>query len=111
MLLLTKTEPQKEGSFEGKQYSITGKAKKQLFESSTFEAGPSTSSQKTVSDNEPNTEAGTLDNIELTGIHLDRFVERDFAQIFQCTVCLDIPTNAVILAGCRHVLCDSCIRQ
>lgn len=87
------------------------KAKKQLFESSTSEAGLSTSSQKTVSDNEPSTEAGTLDNIELIGIHLDRFVERDFAQIFQCTVCLDIPTNAVILAGCRHVFCDSCIRQ
>lgn len=89
------------------------KAKKQLIESITSEeAGLSTSSQKTVSDNEPSTETVTLDNIELTGIHLDRFVERDFAQIFQCTtVCLDIPTDAVILAGCRHVFCDSCIRQ
>ena len=97
---------------ESSTVSQEKKAKKQLFESTTSEeAGLSTSSQKTVIDNEPSTETVTLDNIELTGIHLDRFVERDFAQIFQCTVCLDIPTNAVILAGCRHVFCDSCIRQ
>jgi len=91
--------------------SVGKKARKQLFEVRPSEAGPSTSSQKTVIDHEPRTDTKSLNNVELTGIHLDRFVERDFAQMFQCTVCLDIPSNAVILAGCRHVFCKPCIRQ
>ena len=55
---------------ESSTVSQEKKAKKQLFESTTSEeAGLSTSSQKTVIDNEPSTETVTLDNIELTGIH------------------------------------------
>lgn len=96
---------------ENKSISEGKKARKQLFEVRPSEAGPSSSSQKTVIDHEPRTDTKSLNNVELTGIHLDRFVERDFAQIFQCTVCLDVPSNAVILAGCRHVFCEPCIRQ
>lgn len=96
---------------ENKSISEGKKARKQLFEVRPSEAGPSSSSQKTVIDHEPRTDTKSLKNVELTGIHLDRFVERDFAQIFQCTVCLDVPSNAVILAGCRHVFCEPCIRQ
>lgn len=96
---------------ENKSISEGKKARKQLFEVRPSEAGPSSSSQKTVIDHEPRTDTKSLNNVELTGIHLDRFVERDFAQIFQCTVCLDVPSNAVILDGCRHVFCEPCIRQ
>lgn len=96
---------------ENKSISEGKKARKQLFEVRPSEAGPSSSSQKTVIDHEPRTDTKSFNNVELTGIHLDRFVERDFAQIFQCTVCLDVPSNAVILAGCRHVFCEPCIRQ
>ena len=50
------------------------------------------------------------DTFELTGIPLDRFVEQQFAQIFQCNICLDIPTEAVILSDCHHVFCEHCLR-
>ena len=37
------------------------------------------------------------DNYELSGILLERFEEKNFAQIFQCNLCLNIPTEAEIL--------------
>ena len=33
------------------------------------------------------------DTVELTCIPLDRFVDQQFAQIFQCNICMDIPTQ------------------
>ena len=37
------------------------------------------------------------DNYELRGIPFERFEEKHFAQIFQCNICLNIPTEARIL--------------
>ena len=37
------------------------------------------------------------DNYELSGILLERFEDKHFAQIFQCNLCLNIPTEAEIL--------------
>lgn len=51
--------------------------------------------------NEPlNADPFKEDMHPLPGISLDRFTEREFAKIFQCSICLDIPTTAVILSGC-----------
>ena len=51
------------------------------------------------------------DTIELTGIPLDRFAHQQFAQIFQCNICMDIPTEAIILSNCHHVFCEHCVRH
>lgn len=47
----------------------------------------------------------------LPGIPLDRFTEREFAKIFQCSICLDIPTSAVMLCGCHHIFCECCLKR
>ena len=49
------------------------------------------------------------DIVELTGIPLDRSVDQQFAQIFQCNICMDIPTEAIILSNCHHVFCEHCV--
>ena len=51
------------------------------------------------------------DTVELTGIPLDRLVDQQFAQIFQCNICMDIPTESVILSNCHHVFCEHCFRR
>lgn len=47
----------------------------------------------------------------LPGIPLDRFTEREFAKIFQCSICLDIPMSAVMLCGCHHIFCEYCLKR
>ena len=87
----SQTEPQKEvgeAQEENSRKSQGKKAKKQLFESrpsEDHEGGLSTSSHKTVSDHEPSTETRTLDKVEVTGIHLDRFLR----------LCAHFPLNCV----------------
>ena len=49
------------------------------------------------------------DIVELTGIPLDRSVDQQFAQIFQCNIRIDIPTEAIILSNCHHVFCEHCV--
>ena len=87
-------------------------------ESSTSGMASSTSTSETpatkiFSEQEPSTGAGLFegDTFELTGIPLDRFVEQQFAEIFQCNICMDIPTDAVILSNCHHVYCEHCIQR
>ena len=68
---------------ENKSISEGKKARKQLFEVRPSEAGPSSSSQKTVIDHEPRTDTKSLNNVELTGIHLDLLKEilRKFSSV------------------------------
>ena len=68
---------------------------------------------KIFTEQELSTAAGPFegDTFELTGIPLDRFFEQQFAEIFQCNICMDIPTDAVILSNCHHVYCEHCIQR
>ena len=50
------------------------------------------------------------DTFKLTGIPLDRFVEQQFAQILQCNICLDIPTEADKLSNC-HISYKHCLQR
>lgn len=44
----------------------------------------------------------------LSSIPIERAVEHSLAKIFQCTVCLGLPTDAVT-TPCKHIFCRSCI--
>ena len=100
----------KKPPFIRKVFTSSSECSATMASSSSTSETPAT---KIFTKQEPSTAAGPFegDTFELTGLPLNRYVERQFAEIFQCNIWMDIPTEAEILSNCHHVYCEHCIQH
>lgn len=86
---------------------------RQIFSgSSPSSSADSENTKKQIPEEEPTTLSHPFegDTYELTSIPLERFQETHFAQIFQCNICLNIPTVAVVVSNCHHFFFEHCLQ-
>ncbi|XP_070545703.1 V(D)J recombination-activating protein 1-like [Ptychodera flava] len=87
---------------------------------STSRGIPSTSSsseltvesvkRKLLTIESPEKEEAITEATEITSIPLDRFIEKDIAEHYVCSICQGVPTTPCI-SPCSHIFCVGCIQQ